>query len=126
MDKVVQPWLCKNGHDKNLRGVSAKGYCRECDRVRYLERSHEVAKSDPNSRYYSSPLTGLRPVRRELGLTQREFAKRAGLSVNFIGSLERGTQRATRKMQRRILETVVELRAEQRESNQRLKKAGLL
>lgn len=67
----------------------------------------------------------LAPVRKSLGLTQRELAEMLGVNPHYVYQLEKGYKRASKKLQLRLVEVVASLRAQRRLERQRLRRAGL-
>lgn len=94
------------------------------------KRQHVVRHKKPGpDGGNSSPMPGLRYVRKSLGLSLAELAQRAGVAPSTLSRIEIGEAGASEPIQRAILSVVVIERRRQREAElerwERIQRAGV-
>jgi predicted transcriptional regulator len=106
--------ICPKGHEKRVVGVSRHRTCLACNRETAKRHAARKRRANPDFAGEAVFIPNLRRVRRELGITARDMAEACGFSKSYWSQLEHGKRRASRRTQRRIVETVARIRARRR------------
>ena len=111
--------FCVAGHDKRVVGVRTNNACAECHRERNRgwsrARTEKNRQANRNHRANGREIPKLGPLRKELGLTQRQLSEASGVSLFVVQNIERGKCRATPPVLRALLGTISRLMRERKE-----------